>query len=193
MATTTREEIQKQYTEGRRDFYYVDFSGLNLCDMVLTGINAEQASFENCDLSYASLRNCELYNANFNNCNCYDTDFAHANLSQANFYNANLYDASFNHAHVQDADFGNVKNFPITDHTLVSTILFQTSGNNQIKRAIAGTILISEDMCWDTLGRLFINNPVFDTPEIRQWVHDTFAPYEELLAKYEYILERFGR
>lgn len=104
-----RDELEKRYKEGERDFRGVrmpgaDLSGIELAGADLSGANFRGASFREAVLDGAVFNRAILEGVDFQEAQLGRSDFRHARLSRANLFGAYLVDANFAKAHLSNAN-----------------------------------------------------------------------------------------
>jgi hypothetical protein len=97
-----KEQLQKEYQNGRRDFSNLDLSGLDLTD-----INLEGANLTGTDLSGTNLRSVNFTGANLTGANLSGASLFLANLTTANLTETNLSDACLCLADLTNANLTN--------------------------------------------------------------------------------------
>lgn len=95
MTIWTKEKIEEEYKNGRRDFSGEDFSGLDLqrltlIDADLTGAYMTRANLRGADLRWANLRGADLTDADLTGANLRGVDMTYANLTDADLTGADL-------------------------------------------------------------------------------------------------------
>lgn len=112
----TRDELLKQYNEGKRDFSHANFRGA-----ALRGVNLSFANFSGSDLSKSNLSKTGLFHADLSKANLslinlsrsdlYHTNFSGSDLSYADLSNADLLGANFRGAKYEDVVIKHVRVF----------------------------------------------------------------------------------
>lgn len=85
--------------------HYSDWSGSNLSNQNLVGLDLRGAKFRNSNFSQANLSDANLAGADFSNCNLERANFSGADLVGANFRNANLEVADFRYSQIRGCSF----------------------------------------------------------------------------------------
>ena len=102
-----REELQKRFKSGERNFSGVDWSDSSLHTLNLTGIILVGANLSRCVLSDTMFDNANLEGAYFKGANLDGARFQNANLCRANFDSSILIRASFYECNADEASFRN--------------------------------------------------------------------------------------
>ena len=106
-----------------------------------------------------------------------NADLCNADLCNANMYNADLRNADLRYADLCNANLDNLKSISVSDHYLLSQILFNNAKTTK-QREWAGLIRISIDWCWKD----FLRN--MSKPCIK-WCVSVLSKYPEFAEMYE--------
>jgi hypothetical protein len=97
LATTSDESPDK--AEGKR----LVFTGLDMCERVLSEVPIRRAKFVNCDLRDAGFSNCDLIRCQFQGCDLRGAYFGCSDLLDAVLSDCDLRDAYFGYARMRGA------------------------------------------------------------------------------------------
>lgn len=183
MATMTVTEVRRKLYHHDTDFEHADLSGLDLTGFTMRGINGYRANFSGSNCEGVLFDGATLTYADFTGANLRYVSFRSADLEHARFNQAYMAATVFESAHLDSAQFVGAINLPTTDHTLIGSLLLATAGEDIVKQAIASMVMVNYDYCWASFAKKFLDNPMFSSPAILEWVTQTFRPYPSLAGK----------
>lgn len=111
-----KEQLQKEYQNGRRDFSNLNLSGLDLTNINLKGADLTGVNLSGACVHYANLTNANLTGANLSGAYLYWANLANTNLTNANLSNVDFHDTNLKGADLQGIQCGGTS-FLSTDLT----------------------------------------------------------------------------
>jgi uncharacterized protein YjbI with pentapeptide repeats len=99
-----REELQQQYSKGKKDFADLDLSGLDLMSIRMPNANFSGSNFSGAKLVLADLESANLSGVNLENADIQMATLTRANLSRANLRGVNIRCRMLGEANLEEAN-----------------------------------------------------------------------------------------